>query len=67
MAVHSNNLVNDPKASLFVSEEDGQGGAVAASRGNLMGEVRQVSESEDAERGAAYLKHHPMLISFHAR
>jgi heme oxygenase (biliverdin-IX-beta and delta-forming) len=60
MAVHTNNLANDPKASLFVSEEDdGQGGAFAASRGNITGEVRQVAEAEDAELRSAYVKEHP--------
>ena len=60
LAVHTNNIAHNPKASLFVSEEDdGQGGTFAAARANLLGEVHAVAEAEVAELRAAYLAEHP--------
>lgn len=55
MAMHTHNLIKDPKASLFVSQTDSGGDPLDASRVTLMGEVSKVPESETQEVRELYL------------
>jgi heme oxygenase (biliverdin-IX-beta and delta-forming) len=58
MAVHTQNLEGDPRASLFVAEPDWSGDPLAAGRITLMGGVTPVPAEERAEARAAYLARH---------
>jgi len=58
MAVHTQNLEGDPRASLFVAEPDWSGDALAAGRITLMGGVTPVPAEDRAEARAAYLARH---------
>lgn len=58
MAVHTQNLLVDPRASLLVTRQDATDEPLAAGRVTLMGEVRQVPQDEAAEVRAAYLARH---------
>jgi putative heme iron utilization protein len=58
MAVHTQNLAADARASLFVAEPDWSGDPLAAGRVTLMGEVRAVPEAALAGARAAYLARH---------
>lgn len=46
MAVHTHNITNDPRASLFVSQADAGGEPLNASRVTLMGSVGRVPDAE---------------------
>jgi heme iron utilization protein len=59
MAVHTQNLVADRRASLFVAEPDWAGDPLAAGRLTLMGAVEPVPADARAEARAAYLARHP--------
>lgn len=58
MAVHTQNLVDDPRASLLVIQPT-VGDPLAAGRLTLMGEARTVGEADRASVRAAYLARHP--------
>jgi putative heme iron utilization protein len=58
MAVHTQNLAADPRASLFVAEPDWAGDPLAAGRVTLMGAVRVVPKDAIAEARTAYLARH---------
>jgi putative heme iron utilization protein len=58
MAVHTQNLAADPRASLFVAEPDWAGDPLAAGRVTLMGAVRAVPKDALAEARTAYLARH---------
>lgn len=59
MAVHTQNLQADPRASLLVAEPDWPGDPLAAARVTLLGTVRPVpAQARDAVR-ALYLARHP--------
>jgi hypothetical protein len=58
MAVHTQNLAGDPRASLFVAEPDWAGDPLAAGRVTLMGAVEPVPAEARAEARAAYLARH---------
>ena len=58
MAVHTQNLAGDPRASLFVAEPDWSGDPLAAGRVTLMGAVTPVPADARAEARAAYLARH---------
>src|SRR4029453_1716562 len=58
MAVHTQNLAGDPRASLFVAEPDWSGDPLAAGRITLMGGVTPVPAEDRAEARAAYLARH---------
>ena len=58
MAVHTQNLAGDPRASLFVAEPDWSGDPLAAGRLTLMGGVRPVPAEDRAKARAAYLARH---------
>jgi putative heme iron utilization protein len=59
MAIHTQNLAADGRASLFVAEPDWAGDPLAAGRVTLMGLVRPVPADARAEAREAYLARHP--------
>ncbi len=59
MAMHTQNLQADPRASLFVAEPDASGDPLGASRVTLIGTVSRIPEPELAAARAAYLTCHP--------
>jgi len=58
MAMHTHNLIRDPRASLFVSQTDSGGDPLDASRVTLMGETSKVSEDQLSEVRELYLSHY---------
>jgi hypothetical protein len=59
MAVHTQNLAGNPRASLFIAEPDWTGDPLAAGRLTLMGAVTPVPADARAEARVAYLACHP--------
>ncbi|TMQ19851.1 MAG: DUF2470 domain-containing protein [Candidatus Rokuibacteriota bacterium] len=59
MAMHTQNLEADPRASLLVTQPDWSGDPLAAGRLTLMGEARRLASGEIAEARTAYLARHP--------
>lgn len=59
LAVHTQNLQADPRASLLVSQPDPGGEPLAAGRVTLMGRARPVGEAEGEAVAGAYLDRHP--------
>src|SRR3954467_4939502 len=57
MAMHTQNLQADPRASLLVTEHDTEGEPLGASRVTLLGNVLPVPEPELAEARTAQRKH----------
>jgi heme iron utilization protein len=55
MAMHTQNLQADPRASLLVTQNDTDGDPLGASRVTLVGNVRPLPESEVAEARTLYL------------
>jgi putative heme iron utilization protein len=55
MAMHTQNLQADPRASLLVSRADGEGGPLGAARVTVLGNVLPVGQSEIAEARKLYL------------
>ncbi|HMH07798.1 MAG TPA: DUF2470 domain-containing protein [Terriglobales bacterium] len=55
MAMHTQNLQADPRASLLVAQDDAGGDALGASRVSLVGNVLPLPESELAEARKLYL------------
>jgi putative heme iron utilization protein len=58
MAIHTQNLAADGRASLFVAEPDWAGDPLAAGRVTLMGTVHPVPADARAEAREAYLARH---------
>jgi len=58
MAMHTQNLEADPRASLLVTQPDWSGDPLAAGRLTLMGEARQLRAPDAADARAAYLARH---------
>ena len=58
MAMHTQNLMSDGRASLLVAQPDWAGDPLAAGRVTLMGDVRPVDASARAEARTAYLARH---------
>jgi putative heme iron utilization protein len=59
MAMHTQNLLVDARASLLVSQPGWTGEPLAAGRVTVMGEARRLSAAEEVERArAAYLARH---------
>jgi putative heme iron utilization protein len=56
MAMHTQNLLLDPRASLLVTQADGDGDPLGASRVTLLGNVAKVPEGERAQARELYLK-----------
>ena len=59
MAVHTQNLQADPRASLFVTEPDASGDPLGSSRVTLIGGVIRILESELAAARTVYLAGYP--------
>jgi heme iron utilization protein len=59
MAMHTQNLKADPRASLFVTQAAADGDVLGAARVTLVGNVGQISEDEKADARQLYLKAHP--------
>jgi hypothetical protein len=59
MAMHTQNLKADPRASLFVTQTAADGDVLGAARVTLVGNIGQISEDEKAEARQLYLKAHP--------
>jgi hypothetical protein len=59
MAMHTQNLQADPRASLFVAEPEASGDPLGASRVTLIGNVIRIAEPELANARTAYLRSHP--------
>ncbi len=55
MAMHTQNLQADPRASLLVTRADGEGDPLGAARVTLMGNVRPIAEPEVAKARKLYL------------
>ena len=58
MAMHTQNLQADPRASLLVTQEDAGGDPLGASRVTLVGNVLPVPDAEVAEARELYLARH---------
>jgi putative heme iron utilization protein len=58
MAMHTQNLLDDPRASLLVTQSGWTGDPLAAGRVTLMGEARPVGEAGRAGARVAYLARH---------
>ena len=59
MAMHTQNLQADPRASLFVTEPDPSGDALGSSRVTLIGSASKVPEPELPDVRTAYLTGYP--------
>jgi putative heme iron utilization protein len=59
MAMHTQNLKGDPRASLFVSQPAADGDVLGAARVTLVGNVTQLTDEEKTEVREIYLKAHP--------
>lgn len=59
MAMHTQNLKADPRASLFVAQASAGEDPLGAARATLVGEARTTPENELAEARAMYLARHP--------
>ena len=55
MAMHTQNLQADPRASLLVTQDDAEGDPLGASRVTLVGNVLRIPEPEVAEARELYL------------
>jgi heme iron utilization protein len=58
MAMHTQNLQADPRASLLVTQEDTNGEPLGASRITLVGNVLPLADAEVAEARKGYLARH---------
>lgn len=58
MAMHTQNVKADPRASLFIAQAAADGDALGAARATLLGEVKPVPERELAGAKEAYLARH---------
>jgi len=59
MAMHTQNLKADPRASLFVSQPAADGDVLGAARVTLVGNVVQLDDEDKPEAREIYLKAHP--------
>lgn len=58
MAMHTQNLLGDPRASLLVTPPESRVDPLGAARVTLMGSVTRVPKEENAEVRACYLERH---------
>lgn len=59
MAMHTKNLLADPRASLMVADTAGGGDPLGAARATVMGRVLPVPQAERAALRSLYLDRHP--------
>ncbi len=59
MAMHTQNLQADARASLFVTEPDASGDPLGSSRVTLVGSALRIPEAESADARAVYLTGYP--------
>src|SRR5450759_2589216 len=59
MAMHTQNLQADPRASLFVTEPDASGDPLGSSRVTLIGSASRIPEPELAAARTLYLRRYP--------
>ena len=59
MALHTKNLIVDPKASLLVSAESAEGELLAGARANVLGSVEPLPQNEIGAARHTYLVAHP--------
>ena len=59
MAMHTQNLEADPRASLLVTESGGKEDPLAAGRVTVMGRATRVADGERPAARATYLDRHP--------
>jgi putative heme iron utilization protein len=59
LAVHTTNLLANPKASLLVFAEDAESDPLSSARANFFGEVAVLSEAESRSARELYLARHP--------
>ena len=58
MAMHTQNLKADPRASLFITQPSADGDPLGAARATLIGNILQVPEEEKADARELYLARH---------
>lgn len=58
MAVHTQNIKADPRASLFVSQADGEGDPLGLARATLIGRVTPIAEGDIAAARETYVATH---------
>jgi hypothetical protein len=56
MAMHTQNLLTDPRGSLLVTQADGEGDPLGASRVTLIGNVQTIPQPEIADARKLYLE-----------
>ncbi len=59
LAVHTVNLLSDPRASLLVFDEAAETDPLNSARLNLLGEIRAIEVGEMTDARTAYLTRHP--------
>ena len=59
MAMHTQNLKSDPRCSLFVFQESGDGDPLGAARATVVGRAEPVPEGEVSSVRETYLNRHP--------
>lgn len=59
LAVHTKNLMGDPRASLTIYAEGAETDPLSSARMNIMGEIHAVAEEEAGAARAAYFARHP--------
>jgi len=59
MAMHTKNIVADPRASVFVMQPGGEHDPLGAARVTVMGKIARVPKERDASIRAHYLSRHP--------
>lgn len=59
MAMHTKNILADPRASVFVMQPGGENDPLGAARLTVMGKISKVPKGQDAEIRAQYLARHP--------
>ena len=59
MAMHTQNIVTDPRGSLLVTQPDGDGDVLGASRVTLMGEIARVADDDTPHVRELYLASYP--------
>ena len=64
MAMHTRNLLDNPKATLLIIQDSEDGDSLGAGRVSVMGTVSQVEESEVEKLSANYLHRNPNAQSW---